>query len=281
MVADLQMAENQRACPDGAVAADARAAGHADAARHRGVRADAAVVADLDLVVELDAISQLGVIQRAAVDAAVGADLDVVADPHRADLGNLDPAPAVLRDAEAVGADDGAGMDDGPRPDAATGVDHDPGVQAAVLADLHALADGAARPDRHPLPQPRVRRDAGRRMDPGRLQHDRVEELRDAREVGVGIVRDDARQRGEGLRIGAQHHGGSASGGQLRTVLRVGEERDLPRSGPLEGADLPDQDARVPGDAAAESRRDLAERERARHVIARAACRPARGSPCR
>ena len=80
----------------------------------RGVRADAHVVADLDLVVELDALLDHRVVERAAVDRGVGADLDVVADAHAADLRNLDPAALLRRDAEAVGADHHAGVQDDP-----------------------------------------------------------------------------------------------------------------------------------------------------------------------
>src|SRR5215210_3318404 len=56
VVYELQVPEDYRGGPDGAVPPDVRAAGHGDAACHGGMRADAAVVADLDLVVELHAV---------------------------------------------------------------------------------------------------------------------------------------------------------------------------------------------------------------------------------
>jgi hypothetical protein len=92
-----------------------RAAGHADAAGHGRVRADMAVVADLDLVVELDAVLDDGVGQRAAVDRGVGADVDVVADQHAPGLRNLDVDAVLAREAEAVGADHGARVQDAAR----------------------------------------------------------------------------------------------------------------------------------------------------------------------
>src|SRR5262245_26526088 len=90
-VGDLDVPVDHGRAADRAAAPDVGAAGDAGARRDRGVRADAHVVADLDLVVELDALLDHRVVQRAAVDRGVGADLDVVADPHAADLRDLYP----------------------------------------------------------------------------------------------------------------------------------------------------------------------------------------------
>src|SRR5262249_7139117 len=106
-VDDLDMAHYARRPADQAVPADPRASGDA---RKRGdgrVRADAHVVRYLDLIVELDAVLDHGVVERPAVDRRVRADLHVVADDDAAGLRDLDPAPSVGRDAEAVGADHG------------------------------------------------------------------------------------------------------------------------------------------------------------------------------
>ena len=81
--------------------------------------------------------------QRAAVDAGVGADLDVVADAHRAQLLDLFPArPACGREAEAVGADHHAGMQDAaladrrsPRPRVTRGLEHGAGADARAALD--------------------------------------------------------------------------------------------------------------------------------------------------
>src|SRR5207302_9856026 len=97
--------------------------------------ADPHVVADLDLVIELHALLDHRVVDRAAVDRGVGADLDVVADVHAANLGDLDPAALVLGDADAVAADHRAGVNDGVRADRAARIDHHPGIKRAVLAD--------------------------------------------------------------------------------------------------------------------------------------------------
>jgi hypothetical protein len=130
-----EMAQHDGAAAEGAVRADGGAAGHADAARHGGVLTDAHVVADLDQVVQLDAVFDEGVVERAAIDAGVGADLDVVADAHRAQLLDLHPRALVRRQAEAVGADHHAGMQQ------AALADH------AVLADRHARLEDRAGAD--------------------------------------------------------------------------------------------------------------------------------------
>ena len=81
------------------------------------MRADDAVVPDLDLVVELDVVLDHRVVDGAAVDRRVRADLDVGADDDAAHLRDLDPAPALLGHAEAVGADDRAAVHDRARAD--------------------------------------------------------------------------------------------------------------------------------------------------------------------
>jgi hypothetical protein len=110
MVGDLEVAQDHRAAGDAVQWRPMRALPATPTQPAIAVCAPMwHVVADLDQVVELDAVLDHGVVERAAVDAGVGADLDVVADAHRAELLDLDPAPLVGREAEAVGADHRAG----------------------------------------------------------------------------------------------------------------------------------------------------------------------------
>src|SRR5512134_2160913 len=261
---------------DRAVPADARASGDADASGDRAVRADAHVVADLDLVVELHALLDYGVVQCPAVDSGVGADLDVVADAYAADLGDLDPAVLLARDAEAVRSDHHSGVNDDTPAERALRVDHHARIQAAVFSDDDFVADHASGAHRNAFSELRARGDHGRGMHARRLHHDGIEKLRYAREVGVGIVGDDARQLGQAFVLGGDDDGG---GVRLRKPFYEFpgiEECNLSRARVLERADLADQGLRVPGDAAAEARSDLPERQRPRHaVIWRAACLPA------
>src|SRR6266850_1383999 len=267
MVDDAQMPEDHRRAADGAMPADVGAAGDAGAAGDRGVGADAHVVADLDLVVELDALLHHRVVDRAAVDGGIRADLDIVADAHRADLRDLDPAPLILGDAETVGADHRAGMDDHPLSYAALRVNHHPWVEASVVADARALAHHATGADGHARAELDVLRHHRRSMHPERLRHYRVEELRQPREVGIGVFGDDARQRGFAFGFRAKNHRAGARRRELVAIAAAGEETDLAVAGAFEGGDLAHYGAGVPGDPAAEARDDLAEGQRPRHGI--------------
>ena len=85
--------------------------------------------------------------QRAAVDAGVGADLDVVADAHRAELLDLDPGALVRREAEAVGADHHAGMQQAARADDAVLAHGHARLEHGAGADARAALDHAQRAD--------------------------------------------------------------------------------------------------------------------------------------
>src|SRR5262249_28267165 len=123
------------------VVADARAAGDARLGGDDRALADDDVMRDLDEIVDLRAAPDRSFSQRRAVDRAVGADLDVVADLDDADLRDFGPRRAFTRVAEAVGADDDAGVKYDPVAEAATLAHRDVGVEDAGLADGRALAE--------------------------------------------------------------------------------------------------------------------------------------------
>src|SRR3546814_2948333 len=75
-----------------------------------------------------------------ACDGGVGADLDAVAYDDAAELRHVDEALGVHREAEAAGAEAGAGMDLAGAADLAKG-------QRNVGADQRAVADDQRRPD--------------------------------------------------------------------------------------------------------------------------------------
>ena len=257
MVDDAQVADDDRRAADGAVPADVGAAGDAGAAGDGGVRADPHVVADLDLVVELDAVLDHRVIDRAAVDGGIGADLDVIADAHRADLRHLDAASVLIGNAEAISADQGAGMDDDAASQAALRVDHHARVEASLLAKARALADHAAGADRHARAKLGALRDDGGGVHARWLRDERIEELRDTGEVGIGIIRDDARPRRLAFGLGAEDHGAGARRGELRAVAPTGKEADVLGRGAFERSDLVHHRFGIAGDAAGPGMPDL------------------------
>src|SRR6478672_14845 len=194
-----------------AIPSDLNAARNTGTRGNRRVRTDAHVVCDLDLVVELDAILDHRVFERAAIDRGVRADLDIVADAHAADLRDLDPAFAVERETEAVGADHGAGMHDHSVADEAAVVHADAGMEArigpygSIASNRNARPDQRARPDAGACADARTRPDLSGRVYARTRSHDRVrvrarleralgiEQRRDAREQEIGIAADDAR----------------------------------------------------------------------------------------
>ena len=99
--------------------------------------------------------------------------------PHPAELGDLHPDPVVVGDAEAVGADDDSGMNDGPCADVHALADHDPGRNAPARTNRRIPAEVRARSKRGAGPDARtgfnhtmvadrcIRRDARAGVDDG------------------------------------------------------------------------------------------------------------------
>src|SRR3954465_6192642 len=86
-------------------------AGQADLADDDAMRADLAVVGDLDEVVDFGAAADFGAAEFGAVDADARADFNVILDDDGTNLRNFYVLLAVPAIAEAVGAEDRAGVD--------------------------------------------------------------------------------------------------------------------------------------------------------------------------
>ena len=110
----------------------------------------------------------------------------------------------------------------------------------------------------------------------GWLRDERIEELRDAGEVGVGMIRDDARPRRLGFGLRAEDHSAGAGRSELGAVAATGKEADVLGRGAFERSDLVHHRFGIAGDAAAEARDDLPQRQRPRHEITSPAACPDR-----
>ncbi|KAG0751475.1 hypothetical protein G6F24_014288 [Rhizopus arrhizus] len=204
-------------------------------------------------VVQAHVVVQHGVFQRTAVDAGIGADLAIVADAHAAQLRHLDPLAGVHCQAEAIGAEHGARMhahalaepDPGDQGDprdqlaaaveAAVFADHAAGADDAVLADHAARADGDERADMGAGCNLGGGVDDGAGVDAWRPCRRDVEQRGD---LGEGRVRVLGPQRGArgGLGVvGPPRPQRGLAIGQLGAVARIGEERQLARTGMGEG----------------------------------------------
>ena len=135
VVADGDVADDAGLAGHGHVPADGDRAGHAHLGDEQAVLADLGAVADGDQVAELRAAADDRAAERRPVDGAVGPDLDVVADDHVADLRDLDPLLLDRGVAQAVLADDRAGVDGHAVAQDAVLVDDHVGEQRDVVAD--------------------------------------------------------------------------------------------------------------------------------------------------
>ena len=102
------------------------------------------VVRDLDEVIDLRALADNGRPERAAINRHVGAEFHIVANDHVADLRHLAMDAVIEHVAEAVRADDGAGVDAHAIADLGVGIERDVGEEVDVLAEQAIGADVVA-----------------------------------------------------------------------------------------------------------------------------------------
>ena len=250
-----------------AVRANRRAAGHASAACHGAVFSDAYVVADLHQIVELDAVFQHRVLQCATVNAGIGPDLDVVANQHRAELFDFDPAAAVRCKTETVRTNYRTGVDDAALANAAIVADRDMGRKPAARPNACIRANGAMRGNLHPLTHHSAGADADKRTnrhvcaDAGGRVDERAgmngwrsirrmqpfPELRDQCKAIVRIVHHNTRAALEGG-IADRARNDHAACCRLRKLVEIfwiAEKRQIVRTGRFQGGQLFDQQLRA------------------------------------
>src|SRR5262249_34541791 len=109
--ADDDMVGNAAGAADDGAVLDGDGTGAARLSADDAGTADLHVVADLDQVIDHRPVADPCVAQRTAVDGGVGAELDIVADHHPAELRYAAQPFRAGHEAEALGADDGAGID--------------------------------------------------------------------------------------------------------------------------------------------------------------------------
>jgi hypothetical protein len=138
---DFDMTGEAGLAAESDVIADLSAAADTDLSDEDAMFAEGDVVADLDEVINFGAASDDGGSEGAAVDGGVGADLDIVLDLDLTDLRDFSVDTVIEDVAEAIGADDGAGVDTDAFAHLSAWVEHDAGVELGVGAD------GAVGPD--------------------------------------------------------------------------------------------------------------------------------------
>lgn len=161
---------------------------------------------NLDLVVEFDAIPKDRIGQCTTIDGGIHADLDIVADQHTTDLGNLVPDTLLVGETKAFTTEHRARLDDHPLADTHVVIQRHPWRQPATLADLATRTDEAVGTDGDTRTDTRTALDHheggnacrrvddrilghhGARVNPGSGLGFRIEQMRDSRisQVGVG-----------------------------------------------------------------------------------------------
>ncbi len=239
-------------------------------------------MSDLHLVVQLDAVVDQCVLDGATVDRRIGADLDVVAEAHAADVGNLHVAVGVGREAESIAPDDRTRLEHATRADRDVTADGDSRLQPAIVAEARAILDHAVRADGAALADHDVRTDDGVRADPGgrsdrrrrrnvraacpscRNRGERIQAGRDPRITCIGLRADERSDRAVGRQLARQDDRSRPRRRKLLAVFRPGAERELAGRRGGKRRHAVDRLAGVAGELQSVADSDLAERNRHR-----------------
>src|SRR5581483_2520481 len=112
IVADRKVAADRDFSCDLAALTDRRAAGYSSESGDGRVRANVDVMSDHDEIVELDPLLDHRVLDRTAIHRRIGSNLDIRANAHRTNLGNLDPTALFGGKPETISTNDRTGLHD-------------------------------------------------------------------------------------------------------------------------------------------------------------------------
>ena len=285
VVADGEVAGGSGLAGEDAVIADFGGSGEAGLAADHVVGAEFGGVADENEVVDFGAAADARFADGRAVDAGVGLDFDVVFENGGAGLRHFVPrAVGLFGVAEAVGADDGAVLENDAIADAAIFADDGVGVGEEVVADFGALVDGdetvedGVVADLDVFVDEAVGADVGAFGDAGGAGDDSgivdaggvargvVEKFDGVGEceVGVGGAKGGERREAGGAIVDGSffvdEDGGGLGGFEERDVAFVGDEGELAGGGVVDAGDGGDFGVGVGGfEAAAELCGDFGE----------------------
>ena len=302
VVADGEVAGGGGLASEDAVVADFGGAGETGLAADHVVGAELGGVADEDEIVDLGAAADAGLADGGAVDAGIGLDFDVVFEDGGAGLRHFVPGAVFLFGvAEAVGADDGAVLQDDAIADAAVFADDGVGMGEEIVADFGALVDGdeavedGVVADLDVFIDEAVGADVGAFGDAGGAGDDGgfvhaggvfwgvVEEFDGVGEGEVGVVGAEGGERGEVFSaVGdgsffVDEDGGGLGGFEERDVAFVGDEGELAGGGVVDAGDGGDFGVGVAFEAAVELCGDIGQLHDARLLIERRESRIAPG----
>ena len=263
-VTDVQMAGAGGLAGENYAAAGGGGPGEAGLTAEHGVWPYLAGVADENEIVKLGTFADAGFTYGGAVHAGVGLDFHVIFENGGTGLDDFVPcAVLAFGEAETIGSDNGAVLENDAIAYAAEFADDGVGVSEEVVADLRAAIDGnravedgvfadddvfiheTMRTDVSVCADYCVRGDYGRRVDAGRIRGWFVEEFDSFGEGEIGIAAaDEGEKRLAGVAsdgdIVVHEDGGCAGGFEERRVTFVGEEGDLAGLSLFEAGDAGD-----------------------------------------
>ena len=241
--------------------------GETDLGAEEGVLAYGRTVTHLDEIVDFGTGANPGLTDRSPVDAGICLDFDGVLEDRGSGLKDFVPAAAerllgVLGEPEAVGADDGAVLEDytiaklavfaddgvGVRKEvvayADIGIDDDVSEENGAIAKDGAIHDHDEGPDVSAGADSRSGGDNGGGVDPRRVQRRAVEDLDrpGEGEVRVGCAKGGGRKLGKG-RFYEDSRGLCRA--RERGISGIGDEGELARAGGLDTGDGMDKEIGV------------------------------------
>lgn len=240
------------------------------AGRNGGVRAYMHVVSDLNQVVELYAVINNRVIDGAPVDGGIGAYLHVVTNEHATDLRHFYPYPFLMRDTEAIRADDNPGVNNASPAYPAIVINRYIWKNTCTAADGNIIANAAIRTNNYTVtetdifaqhdirPHTNLRtqrrgcRHGGAGMHANCNSRYRIQERRNAGKISIGIAANNARDRRDILVSWRQDDGAGMGSKQLMQKTLAGYKRNGINSRVFERAYPRYRYTGIPGDLAAE-----------------------------
>ena len=228
LVGDVDVSGHSHLSAEHAPLSHLRASGDARLCGDDGVLANLNVVGHLDEVVEFHTLADDGAAHCGAVDASVGADFHIVFDDNIADLRNLVVSVGGGCESESVGTNHASGMNGHAVAKLATLVDGHMGIDAAVVANDHAVADVGKRGDVAILSDGCRRRNECQRVDTRFLGPHRVVELEQLGHALISVLHADERC-GDGMfqfHLLVDKHNRRFCVVDEVGVFGIGEERD-------------------------------------------------------
>ncbi len=152
-VADIYVADQTHLAGQHDIATDLGGAGYTDLSDNNGIFTNYDIVGDHDEIVDFYSPADPGFPQSTAIDGAIGTDFHIVLDDDDAELGNFIKCGAIRSEAEAIGPNYRATVNDNTISQNAVIIHGDIGVESRVSTDGYTLTENHSREKINPVTQ--------------------------------------------------------------------------------------------------------------------------------